>query len=75
MKYDRHAGGGTELAPLSHNYYFPAKLKKFGSLEAIRKHVGALHKYFLDFSIDKWEDAKEYAKQFPPELKTAPDWA
>lgn len=74
LKYDRHAGGGTELAPLSHNYYFPAKLKKFGSLEAIRKHVGALHKYFLDFHINKWEDAAEYAKEFPPELKTEPDW-
>jgi ABC-type sugar transport system substrate-binding protein len=74
LKYDRHAGGGTVLAPLSHNYYFPSKLKKFGSLQAVRDHVGALHKYFLDFNIDKWEDAEEYAKQFPPELKTQTDW-
>jgi ABC-type sugar transport system substrate-binding protein len=74
LKYDRHAGGGTYLAPNSHDFYFPAKLKKFGSLEAIRKHVGALHKYFLDFNVDTWKEAEEYAKQFPPELKTEPDW-
>ncbi len=74
LTYDRHAGGGTHLAPHSHDYYFPAKLKKFGSLDAIRKHVGALHKYFLDFNIDNWKDAEEYAKKFPPELKTEPNW-
>jgi len=74
LKYDRHAGGGTYLAPNSHDFYFPAKLKKFGSLEAIRKHVAALHKYFLDFNVDTWKEAEEYAKQFPPELKTEPDW-
>jgi len=74
LKYDLHAGGGTKLAPLSHSYYFPAKIKKFGSIEAVRKHVGALHKYFLDFNIDTWKEAAEYAKQFPPELKTEPDW-
>ena len=49
LKYDRHAGGGIHLAPNSHDYYFPAKLKKFGSLDAIRKHVGALHKVFPRF--------------------------
>jgi len=74
LKYDRHAGGGTVLAPLSHDYYFPAKIKKLGSLDAVRKHVGALHKYFLDFHIDTWKEAEEYAKQFPPELKTEPNW-
>ncbi|KKM88859.1 hypothetical protein LCGC14_1254490 [marine sediment metagenome] len=74
LKYDIHAGGGTKLAPLSHDYYFPAKIRKLGSLGAVRKHIGALHKYFLDFSVDTYEEAQEYAKQFPPELKTEPYW-
>jgi len=74
LKYDIHAGGGTELAPLSHDYYFPGKLKRFGSLDAIRKHVGALHKYMLDFHVDTWKEAQEYAKSFPPEIKLAPNW-
>ncbi|MDH7485091.1 MAG: sugar ABC transporter substrate-binding protein [Anaerolineae bacterium] len=73
LTYDRHAGGGTYLG--QHDYYFPAKLKKFGSIEALKAHVAALHKYFLDFSwADTWEQAQEYAKQFPPELKTEPIW-
>jgi len=73
LTYDRHAGGGTELG--QNDYYFPAKLQKFGSIEALKKHVAALHKYFLDFSwADTWEEAEEYAKQFPPELKTEPIW-
>jgi ribose transport system substrate-binding protein len=74
LKYDRHGGGGTVLAPLSHNYYFPAKIKKFGSLDAVRKHVGALHKYFLDFNVDTWKEAQEYSKEFPPEIKFETDW-
>jgi ribose transport system substrate-binding protein len=74
LTYDRHAGGGTKLAPLSHDYYFPAKIKKLGSLDAVRQHIGALHKYFLDFNVDTFEEAQEYAKQFPPELKTEPLW-
>ena len=74
LTYDRHAGGGTMLAPLSHDYYFPAKIKKLGSLDAVRKHIAALHKYFLDFSVDTFEEAQEYSKQFPPELKTEPLW-
>jgi ribose transport system substrate-binding protein len=73
LTYDRHAGGGTELG--QHDYYFPAKLEKFGSIDAMKAHVAALHKYFLDFSwADTWEEAEEYAKQFPPELKTEPLW-
>jgi len=75
LTYDRHAGGGTYLAPNSHDYYFPVKIEKFGSLNVFKKHVTALHKYFLDFSwADTWEEAKEYAEQFPPELKTEPIW-
>ncbi len=73
LKYDRHAGGGTVLG--QHDYYFPARLKKFGSIEALRAHVAALHKYFLDFSwADTWAEAAEYAKKFPPELKLDPSW-
>lgn len=73
LTYDRHAGGGTYLG--QHDYYYPAKLKKFGSVEALKKHVAALHKYFLDFSwANTWKEAKEYAKRFPPELKTEPIW-
>jgi len=73
LTYDRHAGGGTHLG--QHDYYYPAKLKKFGSLDALRKHVAVLHKYFLDFSwADTWKEAQEYAKRFPPELKTEPIW-
>ncbi|MFW6139347.1 MAG: substrate-binding domain-containing protein [Spirochaetota bacterium] len=74
LEYDRHAGGGTDLAPNSHDFYFPAKLKKFGSLKAIRDHVGALHKYFLDFNVDTWAKAEELADQLPPEIKTKPVW-
>ncbi len=73
LTYDRHAGGGTYLG--QHDYYFPAKLKKFGSIEALKAHVAALHEHFLDFSwADTWEQAEEYAKKFPPELKTEPIW-
>lgn len=73
LTYDRHAGGGTTLG--QHDYYFPAALKKFGSMDALKKHVAALHKYFLDFSwADTWDKAQEYAKQFPPELKLDPIW-
>ena len=73
LTYDRHAGGGTYLG--QHDYYFPGTLAKFGSLEALRAHVAALHEHFLDFSwADTWEQAEEYAKQLPPELKTEPLW-
>jgi len=73
LKYDRHAGGGTYLG--QHDYYYPAQLKKFGSIDALRKHVAALHTHFLDFSwADTWPEAQEYAKRFPPELKTEPIW-
>lgn len=73
LTFDRHAGGGTILG--QHDYYFPAKLKKFGSLEAIRAHIAALHEHFLDFSwADTWEQAQEYATKLPPELKTEPVW-
>jgi ribose transport system substrate-binding protein len=73
LTYDRQAGGGTYLG--QHDYYFPGTLKKFGSLDALRAHVAALHTHFLDFSwADTWEQAVEYAKQLPPELKTDPLW-
>jgi ribose transport system substrate-binding protein len=73
LTYDRHAGGGTELG--QHDYYFPATLKKFGSVEALKAHVAALHKYFLDFSwANTWSQAQAYAKRFPPELKIEPIW-
>ena len=73
LVYDRHAGGGTYLG--QHDYYYPVKLRKFGSVEALRAHVAALHKYFLDFSwANTWKEAEEYAKRFPPELKTQPIW-
>jgi len=72
LTYDRHAGGGTTLG--QHDYYFPARLQKFGSLDALRAHVAALHKYFLDFNCDTWQEAEEYSKQFPPELKLEPMW-
>jgi ABC-type sugar transport system substrate-binding protein len=71
LTYDRHAGGGTDLG--QHDYYFPAKLNKFGSLDALRAHVGALHEHFLDFSwADTWEQAEKY--ELPPEIKTEPIW-
>jgi ribose transport system substrate-binding protein len=73
LTYDRHAGGGTELG--QHDYYFPAELEKFGSIEALKAHVAALHEFFLDFSwADTWEEAEAYAEQFPPELKLEPIW-
>ncbi len=73
LRYNRHAGGDTRLG--QNDYYFPAKLKKFGSVEALKKHVAALHKYFLDFSwADTWKEAEAYAKRFPPELKLDPIW-
>jgi ABC-type sugar transport system substrate-binding protein len=73
LTYDRHAGGGTSLG--QHDYYFPAKMQKFGSIAALKAHVAALYKYFLDFSwADTWDKAEEYAKQFPAELKLDPVW-
>jgi len=74
LKYDRHAGGGTFLG--SHDYYFIAKTNKFGgSVEAVRKHLKVLFKYFLDISwMTDLKAAKEYAKRFPPELKVEPNW-
>ncbi len=73
LTYDRQAGGGTVLG--QHDYYFPARMQKFGSLDALRAHVAALHEHFLDFSwADNWADAEEYAKKFPPELKLDPIW-
>lgn len=73
LKYDRHAGGGTELG--SHDYFFPAQLEKFGGLEAYKKHVSALLEHFLDFSwADTWDQAEEYAKRLPRELKVEPIW-
>lgn len=73
LTYDRHAGAGTYLG--SHDYYFPAKMAKFGSVEAIRAHVKALHEHFLDISwADTYENAMEYAKNLPPEIQIEPIW-
>jgi len=73
LTYDRHAGAGTYLG--SHNFYFPAQMAKFGSIEAIRQHVKALHEHFLDISwATSWEAAQEYAKRLPPTIKTEPIW-
>jgi hypothetical protein len=73
LTFDRHAGGDTTLG--QHDYYFPAMTQKFGSMAALKAHVAACFKYFLDFSwADTWAQAEEYAKQFPPELKTEPNW-
>ena len=73
LEFDIHAGAGTELG--RHNYIYAASLEKFGSVDAFKKHVIALMEYFLDFSVaDTWEEAEEYAKTFPPELKVDPIW-
>jgi len=73
LEFDIHAGAGTELG--RHNYIYAASLEKFGSIDAFKKHVIALMKYFLDFSVaDTWEEAEEYSKTFPPELKLDPVW-
>lgn len=73
LTYDRHAGGGTELG--SHDYYFPAQIEKFGSIEALRKHVKALYDHFLDISwMTDLTAAKEYSKKFSPDIKLAPVW-
>ncbi|WP_438313893.1 sugar ABC transporter substrate-binding protein [Candidatus Caldatribacterium sp. SIUC1] len=73
LSYDRHAGADIRLG--QHDYYFPAKLEKFGSMEAFRKHVAALYNFFLDFSwADTWEEAQKYIEKFPPELKWDPIW-
>lgn len=73
LEYDRHAGAPAGLG--RHNYYFPAQIDKFGSVEAVREHVAATIEHFLDFSwADTWEEAEEYSKKFPPELKVEPVW-
>lgn len=73
LSYDRHAGADIRLG--QHDYYFPANLEKFGSMEAFRKHVAALYDFFLDFSwADTWEEAQKYIEKFPPELKWDPIW-
>jgi|SRR5690554_3680994 len=72
LEYDRHAGGGTELG--SHDYFFPAALEKFGSLEAYKKHVAAVIDHFIDFSVDTWEEAEEFAKKLPDDVKLEAVW-
>jgi len=87
LTYDSRAGAdattfhdGTPKARVGHlgryAYYFPATLPRFGSLEALRAHVAALHTHLLDFSwADTWADAVKYVKEkFPPELKLEPIW-
>lgn len=73
LQYDRHAGGGTELG--RHDYYYVAQLDKFGSVEAIRDHVRALHDHFLDirWATDK-QAALQYAEGLPPEIQIEPIW-
>lgn len=72
LQYDRHAGAGTVLG--SHDFFYPAKLEKFGSLAAYKAHVRALLRYFLDFSVDTWADAERFARTLPAELKTDATW-
>ena len=73
LKYDRTAGAGTALG--AHDYYSVKKIKKFGSMDALKKHVSALYKYFLDISwMTDQKAAQEMARNFPPELKVEPIW-
>lgn len=72
LKFDRHAGAGTYLG--SHDYFYPAALKKFGSLEAYKKHIAALMEHFIDFNVDTYEELQEFAKGLPKEIKLEPIW-
>jgi ribose transport system substrate-binding protein len=73
LTYDRHAGGDLNLG--QNDYYFPARIKKFGSMEAFKAHIAAVMEHFLDFSwADTWEQAEEYSKRFPATLKLDPVW-
>jgi len=73
LKYDRTAGAGDILG--AHDYYFIPKLKKFGSIDAWKKHVAALYSFFLDISwMTDQQAAKEMAKKFPKELKYEAVW-
>lgn len=77
LTYDKRAG--ADKFGIGHlgrfDYYYPALSPRFGSREALRAHVAALHRFFLDFSwADTWAEAEEYAKRFPPELKLEPVW-
>jgi ribose transport system substrate-binding protein len=73
LKFDRTAGAGTTLG--AHDYYYIAKLKKFGSVAAWKKHVAALYDYFLDISwMTDQKAAKEMAKKFPKDLKVEALW-
>lgn len=71
--YDRHAGAGTELG--SHDFLYPARLEKFGSLAAFKAFVRGLYDYFLDFSIDTWDQAERFIASLPPEVKIEPIWS
>lgn len=73
VAYDRHAGAGTELG--SHDFLYPARLEKFGSLDAFKGFVRGLYDYFLDFSIDTWDQAERFMKELPPEIKVDPIWS
>jgi len=72
LEFDRHAGGGTVLG--SHDFFYPAALEKFGSVEAYKKHIVALMEHFIDFSVDTYEELMEFAETLPPEIKTEPIW-
>lgn len=73
LTYNRHAGGDLSLG--QHDYYYPVMTEKFGSVEALRKHLNGLFKYFLDISwAHNGDEAEEYAKQFPPDIKLEPIW-
>lgn len=74
LEYDRHAGAGTELG--ANDYYYPAKMDKFGTIDAFRQHVQALHEHFLDYSwMTDLETANQYAEEnFSDAIKLEPMW-
>lgn len=75
LTYDSRAGADQKgVGHLGrYEYYYPARLKKFGSMAALKAHVKALHEHFLDFNwADTWAEAA--ARKLPPELKLDPIW-
>ena len=59
----------------SHDFLYPARLEKFGSLVAFKAFVQGLYDYFLDFSIDTWDQAERFIASLPPEVKIEPIWS
>lgn len=72
LQYDRHAGAGTYLG--SHDFFYPAALEKFGSLDAYKKHIAALMEYFIDFNVNTYDELQEFTKRLPKEIKLEPIW-